>query len=315
MKQLSNALRTLAFLAALQLAASEASALTYLRSRTLTTSTSLSSTSLSTSYTPTVTSFATPEGDRDERLEGQTRTKGAAVGNGTLGAGVSFTAQMRKGSHTSVIRDSAKARARVRAHIDLFGRRADLIDLQVHASRDHYMDKVGGMEIRENKLYLRYLDETLWDKLSADTVSKSKSWNFTLFSQRYPVPVGPVVFSLKVRAGVGLSIGLSARQTSPGVKVSGQAGAWAYGSITFSLDLIVAEAGVKATLKFFHTYLNAAMQPELKQLDGAVTLFTLPFSVHVKAFVKVGYSYVSKEWSLTLVNSSSKSIICVILEI
>ena len=85
-----------------------------------------------------------------------------------------------------------------------------------------------------------------------------------------------------------------------GVSLGGQAGAWAYGQVSFSLDAIVAEAGVRATLKFFHTYLTPAMKPELKQLKGDVSLVTTAFSLFLEAYVRVGYSYAAVEESVTL---------------
>lgn len=308
MKQLNNALRTLAFLAALQLAASEASAYTYLRSAPVS-SAPAPAPSLSVGTAPTVEFDIIPEGDREEWYHSKYGVKSARTGDTTVGAGVSFVTQMQKGSRNDSIRDCARARANSSAYIYLFGRRFNLVNLQLHANRDHYKDCVGGMDIRSNKLYLNYLGWAIMNENSASYASKDKNWNYTLFSYTQRFMLGPVPFSVKVKAGVGFGMDLTSKQTTAGVKLAGKAGAWAFGSVSFAVDVVVAEAGVRATLKFFQTFLTVAMKPQLKFLDGSVSLVSLAITLKIELYVKVGYSYASHEETKTIASWSTAAVI------
>ena len=126
--------------------------------------------------------------------------------------------------------------------------------------------------------------------------------------------LGPVPFSVTVKAGVGFGMDLNAKRTTAGVKLGGKAGAWAYGSVSFAVDVVVAEAGIRASLKFFHTYLNMAMTPQLKRLDGSVSLISFAIRVKLELYVKVGYGYLSHEETKTIANWDDGMVVKTLLD-
>lgn len=127
-------------------------------------------------------------------------------------------------------------------------------------------------------------------------------WNLNILDFKFRFSIGPVPCSLRVTAGATASVNtpIVVDPARLSVSLAGQAAAAANASLSFGVDIGVAEAGIRVSGRFADTRGTLAVGASPSGIVGSLGLRIQAIQLLCKAFVKVGYGWLSKTFSKTL---------------
>jgi hypothetical protein len=161
-----------------------------------------------------------------------------------------------------------------------------------------------------------------------NTTQPSIVWSefkkITLLSGKTFFWLGPVPFSLKgeLAAGLEANVTLQGNATTLETKNSGKLRAWLQGSASFAIDIVIASAGLEATLRVLDSSIEAAHGVKNCKPYGHLQVCVAPVRLLLKAFAKISkpcfpdfWNNCPSKWSKTLVDTSIGSFCWKILDL